>query len=225
MTDHWIDRLSDYLDDDLAPLERGAMEAHLAGCEACGSALEDLRRIVAAAGTLEDAPPETDLWPAIEARLGERRAVVVPLDAGRRPRRSSFSLPQLAAAVVAALLIGVSAAWLALDRGGEIDRPGRAEAPATGPAAGIVSVSEGPVEGSYASAVEQLERELEARRDELEPETLRAVEANLAIIDRAIGDIREALASDPDDPYLNRHLAATMQRKVDVLRQAAQAAI
>lgn len=225
MTEHWIDRLSDYVDDDMAPRERRALEDHVAGCEACASALADLRRIVAMAGSLGGAPPETDLWPGIEARLGERRAVVVPIGADRERRRVSFSLPQLAAAVVAALLIGVSATWLALDGGGETAGPARVEAPGGQREARVVPVSEGPVEGSYAVAVEQLERELEARRDRLDPETLRAVETNLAVIDRAIEDIREALASNPEDPYLNRHLATTMQRKVDVLRQAAQAAI
>lgn len=229
MTDHWIDRLSDYIDDDMGPSERAALEAHLAECEECAATLIELRGVVDRAAALEDVPPERDLWPGIAARLGERRAVVVPLEA-RPPalRRFRFSLPQLAAAVLAALVIGVSGAWFAIDRDGPT-APTVAEAPSgssrqSGPSP-IVPVSESATGRSYAEAVAELEALLEERRERLDPETIRTVEQNLAILDQAIAEIRAALDQDPDDPYLNRHLATTMKRKVDVLRQATGATL
>lgn len=229
MTEHWTDRLSDYIDDDMDASERAALEAHLAGCAACSSTLADLRTVVDEAASLEDRPPERDLWPGIAARLEGRGPAVVPLEA-RRAAGSRFrlSLPQLAAAVLAALLIGVGGTWIALERGqpggptvaeGPADPSGE---PATSP---FVPVSESAGGASYAEAVAELEAMLEQRRDRLDPETLRAVEQNLAIIDQAIGEIRVALEQNPDDPYLNRHLATTMKRKVDVLRQATEAAL
>src|SRR5512139_3082385 len=58
-----------------------------------------------AVARLRDAPPGTDLWPGIEARLAPRTGTA---------RVVSFTLPQLAMA--ATLLIAVSAgvSWLAL---------------------------------------------------------------------------------------------------------------
>ncbi len=229
MTEHWIDRLSDYIDDDMEPSERAALEAHLAECAACSSTLADLREVVDQAASLEDRPPGRDLWPGIAARLEKRGPVVVPLEA-RRSSRDGFrlSLPQLAAAVLAALLIGVGGAWFAIERG-EPGVPVVAERPADPSdepgSSPFVPVSESAGGASYAEAVAELEAMLEQRRDRLDPETLRAVEQNLAIIDQAISEIRSALEENPDDPYLNRHLATTMKRKVDVLRQATDAAL
>ncbi|MBW3660587.1 MAG: zf-HC2 domain-containing protein [Gemmatimonadetes bacterium] len=231
MTEHWTNRLSDYLDEDMDPRERRRVEAHLAECEMCAAALADLRRIVAEAAALEDVPPERNLWPGIAERLGERRAVVVPLEsAARARRRFSLSLPQLAAAVLAVLLVGVGGAWLALEEGGSAD-PTVAEAPRRAPGedrvdtSPIVAVAEDADQTSYAEAVADLEARFEETRDRLDPETVRAVQQNLAIIDQALAEIRAALAEDPNDPYLNRHLATTMRRKVDVLRQATEAVI
>src|SRR2546430_8462046 len=65
MSDTWMERLSEYIDGTLAETERGALEAHLAGCAACRTALDELRRVVARARALDDRPPATDLWPAI----------------------------------------------------------------------------------------------------------------------------------------------------------------
>ena len=39
MSDQWTDRLSEYLDDELPPDERAALEAHLRQCVACGAVL------------------------------------------------------------------------------------------------------------------------------------------------------------------------------------------
>src|SRR5438445_400088 len=49
MSDTWTERLSEYIDSTLAEAERGALEAHLAGCAACRTTLDELRRVVASA--------------------------------------------------------------------------------------------------------------------------------------------------------------------------------
>ncbi len=116
MTDQWTDRLSEYLDDELPPDERAAVEAHLRHCVACGAVLADLKRIVLRAQAVEDRPPSRDLWPAIAARIGAAPATaedtgVVRVDSRRR-RRWSFSLPELAAAGIALMAVSGGAAWL-----------------------------------------------------------------------------------------------------------------
>ena len=74
---------------------------------------------------------------------------------------------------------------------------------------------------SYAAAVADLERVLAGGRGQLDTSTVRVIEQNLAAIDQAIAQAQRALHADPANLYLNTHLAETMRRKLDLLRQAA----
>jgi hypothetical protein len=74
---------------------------------------------------------------------------------------------------------------------------------------------------SYAAAVADLERVLAGGRSQLDSTTIRIIEQNLAVIDQAIAQAERALQADPANLYLNTHLAETMRRKLDLLRQAA----
>lgn len=251
MTDRWMDRLSEYLDGELAEVERREMEQHLFGCASCATALEELRNVLERARRLPPLPPERDLWPAIAERIGaaphtrssstpdeksgSSRALpagVVDLGARRsaRWRGLSFSLPQLAAASLVLSLISGGAVyllWRAVDTG-----PAPiAVAPQAAPQAGVGPGSPGgtPAGGTlpagfaerqYDAAVLDLQRALEQGRSRLSPETVRVLERNLKTIDTAISEARSALASDPGNVYLNDHLARTMRKKLDLLRQA-----
>ena len=73
----------------------------------------------------------------------------------------------------------------------------------------------------YDAAVVDLQRVLEEDRGRLDTATVRVLEQNLALIDRAIAQARSAVAADSANVYLNSHLAETMRRKIDLLRQAA----
>ena len=53
------------------------------------------------------------------------------------------------------------------------------------------------------------------------PPRFELIEMNLAAIDRAIAQAQQALNADPANMYLNTHLAETMRRKLELLRQAA----
>jgi anti-sigma factor RsiW len=69
MADLWTDRLSEYIDDELTPAERTALESHLLACRACVDTIADLREIAARARQLPGRPPANDWWPGIEPRL------------------------------------------------------------------------------------------------------------------------------------------------------------
>jgi hypothetical protein len=73
----------------------------------------------------------------------------------------------------------------------------------------------------YDAAVADLERVLEQGRGRLDTTTVRVLEQNLRVIDRAIEQARRAVAADTANAYLNSHLAETMRWKLDLLRQAA----
>jgi hypothetical protein len=225
MSDQWTDRLSEYLDDELAPDERAALEAHLRQCAACGAVLADLKRIVTRARGLEDRLPDHDLWPGIAAGIGvgSGEAPAIDLAARRARRRWSFSPPQLLAAGLALMALSGGTAWLlhptvAPAVAGRQAQPmmpvvaaGSSEASARARVAGQ----------SYAAAVSDLERVLEQNRGRLDSTTVRVIERNLATIDSAIGQAQRALAADSSSVYLNSHLAETRQRKLELLRQAA----
>src|SRR2546428_203798 len=74
----------------------------------------------------------------------------------------------------------------------------------------------------YETTVAELQGALvEGRRTgRLDSTTVRILERNLATIDTAIAQARRALAADPGSAYLNHHLADTMRRKLELLRQA-----
>lgn len=220
MSDQWTDRLSEYLDDELPPTERAAVEAHLRHCVACGAVLADLKRIVARARGLEERVPERDLWPGIAARIGSSPApdTVVELAAARRARRWSFSLPQLVAAGIALMVISGGGAWLLHP----VARPVAAAPTLPAPAPVLtVSARSRSAGRSYDAAVADLEGVLDAGRGRLDTATVRVIERNLATIDSAIAQAQRAVAADSANIYLNSHLADTRRRKLELLRQAA----
>lgn len=226
-TQHMDLELSAYLDGELDAPAREVVETHLRDCSECTALLAELSSVVTSAQTLEDGRPETDLWPGIARRIG-----TVPLHEARRStsgttaihaiaRQFSFSLPQLVAAAVFVALLSGGAVWWTL----------RAMNPASGPAGEPAATVTGGADASpadfeihhYDQAVAELQQALDKNRSRLDPETVRTVEANLAVIDAAILQARRALIADPANPYLSGHLAEQMKRKIRVLQRTTDA--
>ncbi|MGK7312294.1 MAG: anti-sigma factor family protein [Candidatus Longimicrobiales bacterium M2_2A_002] len=214
---HETARLSDYLDGELTATARAEVDAHLADCPECADTLEELRTVVHEAGRLPELPPAHDLWPGIEARLlprGDRLAEagpdVVPIS---RARRVVMTVPQLVAAAIALVLFSAGGMWLTVGGGGEPDASPVVTAPQAAPVTTVMFTESD-------RAMTQLEQEYRSQRSELDPETIRVVERNLAIIDQAIKEARDALASDPASGFLSAHLANAMRQKMDLLRRA-----
>jgi DNA-binding phage protein len=217
MTDQWTDRLSEYLDDELAPEERTALEAHLRDCAVCADVLAELRHVVARARGLEDIAPEHELWPGVARRIGAVR----PL----RPSRPgwTFTLPQLAAAGIALMVLSGGTAWMLHPTATLVQAPAIAATPTPPlpPSAIAASAGRRPGNLGYDQAVAELESVLQSGRGRLDSVTVRVIERNLATIDSAIAQARRAVAADSANLYLNAHLAETMRRKLELLRQAA----
>jgi hypothetical protein len=209
MSDQWTDRLSEYVDGDLSEAEQAAVEAHLESCVECAETLADLRRIVRRARVLGERHPVRDLWPGVAARIG----------AGRRRHRISFSVPQLLAASIALAVLSGGGAWLLHPGPGGLAAIWSSPVPADVPVATVGTT--GAAAPTYASAVDDLERILSEGRGRLDSTTVRVLEQNLALIDLAIAQAQRAVAADSANAYLNTHLAETMRRKIDLLRQAA----
>lgn len=215
-TDAFTSQLSEYLDDELSVGDRQSLEAHLAVCDPCRAILEDLRAVVSQAKQLTDSAPAYDLWRGIETRISTRTARVSPF---RRAltARLSFTVPQVAAAGLALMVLSGGLVWMARSGDPRADVPAiRAQVADEEPSVAPANFAD----HSYDTAVAELERTLEAGRKSLDPETIRVLEENLAAIDRAIDQCRRALSTDPSNLYLNTHLADARQRKLLLLRRA-----
>jgi len=205
MNDQWTDRLSEYVDGELAAGERSALETHLATCADCRATLGELRGVVARAKSLEDRAPKADLWSGVAERIGAGKVVAI------RSRRFSFSMPQLIAASIALVLLSGGGAWLAL-------KPQPTQVVVTPrPDPGFVPINVSTRRTDVAIA--DLQEVFERNKSKLDTSTVRVVQQAFTTIDRAIADARTALQADPSNAYLNLHLADTMRRKLELLRR------
>jgi hypothetical protein len=222
VTDPWLDRLSEYVDGDLDAPTRAALEAHLATCADCRATRDELERVVARAKRVANRAPASDLWTPIEAAIAAQRDRSLPV--GRPPRVISFTLGRLVAAAAVVAVIAGSVTWTIATRRGPVaiadgrrvdSTPSVVGGPPTTDATALAVAS-------YRDAAADLERVLDAGRTTLRPETMRVIEENLRSIDLAIAQADSALRRDPGSAYLNQHLAATMQRKLKLLRRAVE---
>ena len=215
MQDQWTDRLSEYVDGDLDETRRSALEAHLVDCDQCRTTLVELRRVVDRARAMDERPPAHDLWPEIAGRIG---LSTDDLAVRRARRRISFTVPQLIAAGVALIAVSVGTARLVSNR---------APTPSTAASApsrlsAVQAALWNKADSSADQEVDELRLALAEgqRSGQLNPATIRKLERSLAVIDSAIAEAKRALALDPQSPYLNHHLADTMRRKLEFLREA-----
>jgi len=207
--DPWRTRLSEYLDDNLAPSERRQLEAHLAACPACSSALDGLRAVVARATRLRTpSEPAEDLWPGIESRLQLRQA--------RPALRVAPSMAWLAAAATLALACLATIVWL-LQAGPAAPRNVAAPGP-TPVAPGAAAPPTGEADRKYDDRLAELRRFVRENLT-LDPQVVEVVEKNLAALDLAIAEYQDALAEQPGDEILTKRLAAARQRKLNLLQQ------
>jgi anti-sigma factor RsiW len=235
MHEEWTDKLSDYLDGELTQEERRAVESHLAACPSCAAVLDDLKRVVARAQALEPRPPHADLWAGVAERIDARRPGVVADFRPRTRRTFAFTLPQLAAAAALVMAVSGSIVWLAVGRPDGVRKdatyasqpapaaqslraaPPSGASPDASPSVATVSFAD----AQYDAAVAELERAVQKGRGRLDASTIAIVQHNLEIIDQAIEQARQALASDPANSYLSGHLVEARRRKLDLLRRTA----
>jgi hypothetical protein len=75
-------------------------------------------------------------------------------------------------------------------------------------------------EAEYIRATTQLLQALNARRGSMSPaarKEMAELEANVTAIDAALGEVKRALDTDPRNRNLNKMLASTHRKKIDLL--------
>lgn len=211
MTGHMDERrLNDYVDDALDSSEQAGARAHLASCDTCRDAVESLRLL---RSDLADLP--RSIQPPAHVLMGVRAGLAGARDNGSV--RSWHMRPRLLAAA-AILLVALSSATTALliTQVSDGDESGRNAASLAAGSSSLVAVH--ALERSYEDEVAELQRALVGQQTELSPETLRVLQANLDIIDRALDEARAALRADPGNDALTHLVRSGYERKLDVLR-------
>jgi len=222
MSDEWTDRLSAYLDDELGADERAAFERHVVECEECRTTLNQLGSLRTWAEGYEGLPTSEAVWVRVREGIRSRSAAakVVSIQDGRpRWRRLRFAVPLTLAATMALGVVGAGSWWL-----GRTTAPRHEIVVSTLPARLLTTSSQSQsllAAERYGAAIAQLEQAMLTNGGQLDTATVRILTRNLAIIDRAIRQAREALATDPGSAYLADHYTNMMQRKLTLLRRAA----
>ncbi len=226
MSDQWTDRLSAYLDDELSATERAAFERHLVECEECHTTLNQLGSVRTWAEGYEGLPTSEAVWVGVREGIkgGSADAKVVSIqDARPRWRRLRIAVPLALAATMALVVVGVGSWWV-----GRATAPRREIVVSTMPARLLTTSSQAQsllAAERYGAAIAQLEQVLLTNGGQLDTATVRILNRNLAVIDRAIRQAREALATDPGSAYLADHFTHMMQRKLTLLRRVASAGV
>lgn len=209
------------VDRELSPTEAARVRAHIDRCPSCRARTIEVEETISRVRSLLPAiEPVDDLWPGIAARLHPREPAVErpPRSTDRFAMRHRDTLRALAwvTAAAATLTIGFALGMI-LPRTPDPVALGRVavEPPA------VIPVEDDEV---WTAEVADLRATLAGMRNDLQPETIEAIEENLRIIDAAIDDARAALAADPASDFLVRRITVYKQTKLDVLRAATSAA-
>lgn len=160
-----------------------------------------------------DCSGEVDALRALLADLHALPRAVPPrrdlhAEVARRIDTPARSAGWLRSAAVVALLAGAGA--LVLSRQG----------PSAPPADGTFERTH----AQYAHAAARLEEEVQAARAGMEPDAVVALDRSLASIDAALREAGAALEDDPGSALLNALVVHGYERKIDVLRRAADPA-
>lgn len=209
--------LSEYLDGELDQAERATIEARLAEDADLRVLLDELRAVRAAAAAQPTLVAPESLWAGVRDRISAK-------ESSARPRRRTlmFTVPQFAIAAGVMLMLGVGLARMAdfADRTRPAS-PGSATTAAVSDSGLGTRFADAAAErANYTLFVEDLEARLDAGRGVLDAETVRVLEESLSKIDLAIGQARTALQNDPNNTYLNQHLASARARKLRLLEDA-----
>jgi anti-sigma factor (TIGR02949 family) len=203
-------RIDEYLDGRLRPEDEEVIRKHIAECPACAEeadAGEDLRR--RAARLPRSLDPPQDLWPEIATRIAAER--VVRGRFGRRALMAAAAVALIAGSVVTAYLVG---------RGQAVTTVENRQMLETGPSEIVLASFQELGVSDYLVTRSTLFGALDARRDDLSPETLEVLMANLKVIDDAMGKIAEALGEEPGNEFLMKQLAAAYRRQINLLETA-----
>ena len=210
--------LDEYIAGSLSTDQVQALERHLEECKDCRSDLDEVRSLLSAVEKLpREISPEHDLWPRISRRIESSESAQA-----RGPWRLGASQWLQLAAILGFLVIGLwfssSVAERRSSQRGYASNTGRGSSPVPIELLADRARSE---DGTMQARIDLIGA-VEQRRDILDEETLRVIEANRVLLEQAIGEIREALGDQPENRRLNLALAARYQQEIRFLQHVSR---
>jgi len=183
----------------------------------------EVRKVTSLRELPQSIEPPHDLWPRIQAQLGDIRAAA---DGATPAQRRALRMRWLAAAaMVACVATGV---WIG--RSLLSGMPGSGTAPATAShGSSIPGVAPTALDAAYVSDPRyqqqraELVRALQARLARLPPPERDKVTASLQAIEKAKADLEQALGHDPSNALLQELLVNTYQDEMRVLTDVHEA--
>jgi len=106
---HVSESLQRYVDDELGPEARRAVDEHCAVCPECARALAELRQFWTGVESGAAPPPARPLWPGVRARLEAQDGGTGRRGTSRRAMTWGLSGAALAAGLVLGLIFGATA--------------------------------------------------------------------------------------------------------------------
>ena len=203
--------ISDYVDGTLDAGQQEAVARHLDGCVACRRLADDLGEVRVAVAALVPRTPPLDGWSRVEQALR----------AEPRPARPGWtSRPYWRAAAAAALVLAAVVGYRISPFGRRAAAPPPQASPtlATGEAGLSVETEMRQAADHYEKAIKGLEQITGEERNALDPATAATLQKNLAVIDLAIGESRDALHTEPDSDPAQQSLIENFRTKVRLLQ-------
>jgi hypothetical protein len=217
--DHRV--LQRHLDGDLPTAERWEIESHLSGCEECRREYEALESLLEQLTSLPGAiPPPIDLWPVVAKRIRHEPRLGVDHPSIRNVDVRATLLLRWLVPMAAALLLVVGISRLREPSIAPVTSsiPDIAQPTASTSTDALAGWPVSEEARGYENAIRQMQTVLATQKEQLRPETVEIVERNLRIIDAAIAEAGTALANDPGNELLRRHLANQLRIKLSVLQ-------
>ena len=208
--------IPDLRDGTLSDAQHALYDAHVADCAECRLLARDLGNIRDDAAALPSFSPSRDLWAGIEARI---ETPVVSMKAGERGAIGRWTTRQFAAAAAVLIAVTAGGTWMVATRAPAVTTLPIAAAPV--PRTELVSVADQKGIATYEAEIAKLHDILATRHGELDSTTVRVIEKNLTLIDKAIAESKAALAADPHSAFLAGNLNRAYDTKLDLLRSAA----
>jgi hypothetical protein len=201
--------ISDYIDRELRPSKRTALEEHLETCEECRKIMKHYKTISETAQGFQAEAPSPFLWTRIKQGL----ETAAPSDKGS-PKRAWRWSPQLkyAVSLFTALLV-VGAVVIGFYQLGN-----RSQFRLSDPQKEVIANLK-QAEKHYKLAIESMMKAAHSLENGMDPEVAKVFQAHLELIDSSIAACREAVLNDPKDIESRNILLAAYKEKANLLYQ------
>ncbi len=202
-----LQKISDYVDNELNSTEKQLVEKHLESCPECQKLHEDFKKIKTGAQGLMEFAPSGQTWFKIATGIKEKQKEALrpsPI----RQRRFVFSPSSMGWVVSAALLLIIVVGALTIVP--------KLSTPVANSEQYVISKLE-EAELYYQKAIDALWEAVSVREENIDPQLYVVFQENLDIIDDSITACKEAILSRPNNLDSRNFLLAAYREKRDLL--------